>query len=105
MDDSHQIEVPPSFTQLYAAPGGYKLTEPMAAVRERYELCEDLTQMLTEQASNTLHALGITEIDVLEKMGQALAAPGSPVQPAEARWVVRRLAELLHWEDPGPGAA
>ncbi len=105
MDDSHQIDVPPSFTQLYAAPGGYKLTEPMTVVRERYELCEDMAQMLTAQATNTMHALGITELDVLEKMAQALSAEGSPVQPAEARWVVRRLAELLNWEDPGPGTA
>ncbi len=101
MDDSHQIDVPPSFTQLFAAPGGYKLTEPMAVVRDRYELCEDLAQMLTAQAMNTLHALGITEGEVLEKMGLALAGEGSPVQPAEARWVIRRLAELLNWDDPG----
>lgn len=102
MDDSHQVDVPPSFTQLFTAPGGYRLTEPMAVVRERYELCEDMAQMLTTQAPNTLHALGITEMDVLEKMGEALSAPGAPVQPPEARWVIRRLAELLNWEDPGP---
>ena len=63
MDDSHQIDVPPSFTQLFTSPGGLRLTEPVAFVRERYELCEDMAQMLTEQASNTLHRLGITEED------------------------------------------
>lgn len=101
MDDPNQIEIPSSFLQLYATPGGYKLTEPMAVVRERYELCEDLAQMLTEQASNKLFELGVTEGDVLAKMGLALAAEGSPVQPLEARWVIRRLAEVLGWEDPG----
>lgn len=103
MDDSHQIDVPPSFTQLFTTPGGFRLTEPMSVVRERYELCEDMAQMLTEQASNTLHRLGITEEDVLGKMLEVLSADSSPVRPAEARWVVRRLAELLYWPDPGPG--
>lgn len=101
MDDSHQIEVPPSFTRLYASPSGYRLTEPMAHVRERYELCEDLAQMLTEQARTRLFELGVTELDVLDKMGQALAVEGSPVRPDEAWWVIRRLAELLAWPDPG----
>ncbi len=103
MDDSHQIDVPPSFTQLFPSPGGFRLTEPIAFVRERYELCEDMAQMLTEQATSTLHGLGITEEDVLGKMLEVLSGGQSPVQPAEARWVVRRLAELLHWPDPGPG--
>jgi len=101
MDDTHQLEVPPSFLALYTRPGGYKLTEPMAVVRERYELCEDLAQMLTAQAAARLHELGITEWDVLRKMEEGLAVEGSPVQPPEARWVVRRLAELMAWEDPG----
>lgn len=103
MDDSHQIDVPPSFTELFTTPGGHRLTATMAHVRERYELCEDMAQMLTEQASNTLHALGITELDVLEKMAEVLSGEHSPVQPLEGRWVVRRLAEILYWPDPGPG--
>ncbi len=105
MDDSHQIEVPASFLRLYATPSGHRLTEPMAFVRERYELCEDLAQMLSEQARAKLFELGVAESDVLEKMAQALSAEGSPVQPAEARWVVRRLAEVLQWPDPGEGVA
>ncbi|HSW17559.1 MAG TPA: ATPase with chaperone activity [Ramlibacter sp.] len=102
MDDPNQIEVPPSFTQLFASPSGHRLTAPMSQVRERYELCEDLAQMLTEQASAKLFELGIAEQQVLERMRLGLEGPGSPVQPAEAVWIVRRLAELLGWEDPGP---
>jgi hypothetical protein len=97
MEDANQIQVPPSFLELYTAPGGYKLTEPMAHVRERYELCEDLAQMLTEQASARQFELGVTGQAVLEKMQQGLEVEGSPVQPAEAVWVIRRLAELLNW--------
>jgi hypothetical protein len=97
MDDANQIFVPPSFVELFAAPGGYKLTEPMAHVRARYELCEDLAQMLTEQAAARQFELDVPGQSVLETMHQGLAAPGSPVQPAEAQWVIRRLAELLGW--------
>jgi hypothetical protein len=97
MDDANQIHVPPSFVELFTTPGGYKLTEPMAHVRERYEFCEDLAQMLTEQAAARQFELGVSGQEVLEKMHQGLAAPGSPVQPAEALWVIRRLAELLSW--------
>lgn len=101
MQDPNQIEVPPSFLALFTTPSGYKLTEPMATVRERYELCEDLAQMLTERASEAAFKSGGKEGEVLGKMRQALAADGSAVQPPEALWVVRRLAELLGWEDPG----
>lgn len=101
--DEYQIEIPPSFTALFLPPGGTRLKVPAGEVRERYELCEDLANMLTEQALARLHELGVTELDVLGKMEQGLAQAGSPVSPAEARWVVRRLAELLRWEDPGPG--
>ena len=101
--DDNQILVPDSFLALYAARGGLHLTEPMAHVRERYELCEDLAQALTEQARLTQFQLGITESDVLEKMLQALLQEGSPVSPPQALWVVRRLAELLDWP-PLPSA-
>ncbi len=102
--DDHQIEIPPSFTALFLPPGGTRLKVPVAEVRQRYELCEDLAHMLTEQASARLHELGVTEWDVLARMEQGLSIEGSPVTPQEARWVVRRLAELVGWEDPGPAA-
>lgn len=100
MDDPNQIEVPPSFTALFASPSGYRLLEPMSVVRQRYELCEDLAQMLTEQASTVLFKAGGSQREVLERMQLALTGPESVVEPAEARWVVRRLAELLEWEAP-----
>ena len=97
MDDANQIQVPDSFVALFTTRGGHRLTEPMAHVRERYELCEDLAQMLTEQARLKQFELGVTEQDVLEKMLQALLQDGSPVPPPQAQWVIRRLAELLDW--------
>ena len=101
MDDPNQIEVPVSFTALFTSPSGHRLTQPMAHVRERYEICEDLAQMLTEQASANQFKSGLTEREVLEGMRTALAGEGSPVTPEEGLWVVRRLAELLGWEMPG----
>lgn len=100
MDDYNQIEVPPSFVALFASPTGHKLLEPMSVVRQRYELCEDLAQMLTEQAATAQFKTGGSEREVLAQMRLALEAEGSPVQPAEAAWVVTRLAELLNWELP-----
>jgi len=105
MQDPNQIEVPPSFIALYASPSGHRLTQPMAMVRERYELCEDLAQMLTEHAAMTETRTGAPGHQVLSTMQRALEGDESTVQPAEAVWVVRRLAELLGWEPPPDGAS
>src|SRR4051812_11942966 len=97
MDEFNQIEVPPSFMALYTAPAGHRLLEPISFVRERYELCEDLAQVLMEAASTALFQSGGTQAEVLEKMGLALNTDESPVEAPEAAWVVTRLAELLGW--------
>ncbi len=102
MSEENQFTVPPSFIALFVPPGRSKPTEPRAHIAQRYELCEDLAQMLTEQANTKKWELGVTEADVLERMERGLQAEGSVVTGPEARWVVRRLAELLEWPDPGP---
>lgn len=99
MDDENQIEVPPSFTALYTSPAG-RLTEKMAVVRTRYELCEDLAQMLTEQAGVLQFKTGRAESDVLRTLRDGLTGPGAVVSGDEATWVVTRLAELLGWDAP-----
>jgi hypothetical protein len=101
MDDPNQIEVPPSFTALFTSPSG-RLTEPMSAVRERYELCEDLAQLLTEQASTMQFRTGAPEVELLKTIRLGLSEAEGPVTPSESQWVVTRLAELLNWEAPGP---
>jgi hypothetical protein len=99
-DDESQIEVPPSFIALFVPEGRIKPTAPLREIRERYEYCEDLANMLTETASTQLWQLGITESDVLERIGRGLqggeAGPAG-VSEREAQWVLRRLAELLGW--------
>lgn len=100
MDDPNQIEVPPSFVALFTGPGGHRLTQPMAAVRERYELCEDLAQILCEQASTAAFKSGASPGEVLAGLQAALSAGDGPLQACEPAWVVTRVAEILEWESP-----
>jgi hypothetical protein len=93
MDDSNQIEVPPSFCALFTSPAG-RLTEPVAVVRARYELCEDLAQMLVEQAATLEFKTGKAQAEVLQSIEAGLTGEGAVVNGPEASWVVRRIAEL-----------
>jgi len=102
MDDFNQIEVPPSFVALFTSPSGHRLIQPMGKIRERYELCEDMAQMLTDQAGTALFKSGGTPREVLAKMKLALLGAESVLQADEAAWVVTRMAELLGWEGPEP---
>ncbi len=98
MSEESQIVVPESFIALYRVPGGTgRLSAPRAQIAERYEFCEDLSTMLTEQAANRRWELGVSEDDVLERILEGLLGMESGVDAAEAAWVLRRLAELLDW--------
>ncbi|MFO0107342.1 MAG: ATPase with chaperone activity [Burkholderiales bacterium] len=97
MTDEFQINIPASFIALYLAPGKVKPTLGQRALAARYELCEDLANLLTEKAANLQFTLGITEELVLEQCEAALLTEPAVVSPTEARWVVCRLAELLQW--------
>ena len=57
-----------------------------------------MANLLTEQASNKLWELGITEADVLERIHRGLLTQDVGLTEAEAGWVVQRLAEILGWE-------
>ena len=100
MSDESQIEIPPSFVALYVAPGRQKPSLPRDEMAARYELCEDMAQMLTETASTMLVTLGITEHDVLARCRLGLLAEPTVMSAAEAGWVVSRLAELMNWPIP-----
>lgn len=102
MSEDSQIVVPPSFVALFVPPGRIKPTEPREVIAERYELCEDLAQALVERAQLVQFDTGADEAEVLRRIGLGLLAGEAIVDEAEARWVVRRLAELLDWPDPGP---
>jgi len=104
MSDESQIEIPPSFMALYLAHGRQKPSLPHAELAARYELCEDLAQMLTETARNMEFSLGIAESDVLARCLLGLRVEPAVVSEAESVWVVRRLAELLNWPQPADTA-
>jgi hypothetical protein len=100
MHEQSQLNVPPSFLALFMAPGQSRPVQSFRDISQRYELCEDLAQALTEQARMLQHQLGITEDLVLEQCLQGLRGPYSVLLDKEARWVVCRLAELLQWPMP-----
>jgi len=97
MTEEFQIHIPPSFLALYVPPGKTKPTLGQREMAQRYELCEDLANLLTEKAANMQFTLGITEDLVLQQCELGLLAEPAVVVPTEARWVVCRLAELLQW--------
>jgi hypothetical protein len=100
MNDENQVLIPRSFIELYLPPGKTRPTEARAFIAARYDLCEDMAQMLTEHARATLFDLGVTENIVLDRVHRGLLADNSVVGADEARWVTRRLAEILGWPQP-----
>ena len=100
MSDTNQVEIPQSFIALFVEPGRSKPAATRLFIAERYELCEDMAQMLTQTAEAMLHGLGITEADVLQRCHRGLVSGEAVVTAPEAEWVVRRLAELQQWPQP-----
>jgi hypothetical protein len=109
MTEEFQILIPSSFAALYVPPGKIKPSLGQRELAARYELCEDLAHLLTEQAAHMQFTLGITEELVLTQCEAGLLTGPAVVTPLEARWVVCRLAELLQWpmdtllRSPTPG--
>lgn len=99
MSDDYQIEIPPSFTALHSS--RKRLTIPLRELRDRYEVCEDLAQHLTEHCRSIHVEIGVDEQEVLARCLQGLLSPDGVVGEAEGHWVVTRLAELLGWPHPG----
>lgn len=99
MQDGSQIFIPDSFIALFQG-RQQRLQAPLGEVAARYELCEDLAQMLVEQAQILYHQSAPSESAILQTMFQGLQADGAVVSPSEARWVILRLAELLNWQTP-----
>ena len=96
MSDDYQIHIPPSFFALYTD-ARQRLAEPIATVRERYEVCEDLANHLVAHAQVLNHVEVPSEVEILTRIHDGLSTPEAGVSVAEARWIVRRLAELLGW--------
>lgn len=102
MSEGNQIIIPPSFIALFVEPGRTKPSATREHIYTRYDLCEDLANLLTEQATNKLWELGITEVDVLQRIHQGLGDDEIGLTAAEAQWVMLRLAEILGWQEMVP---
>ncbi|NBT91714.1 MAG: ATPase with chaperone activity [Betaproteobacteria bacterium] len=100
MSEDNQLFMPASFVAVYVPLGKQRPTLGRAELAARYELCEDMAQMLTIHASEMQLRSDATSGQVLEQCLQGLSGPEAPVAPEEARWVVSRLAELLQWPPP-----
>ena len=96
MSDDYQIDIPPSFFALFTD-ARQRLNEPVAVVRARYEVCEDLANHLVEHAQVLHHVEVPSGEEILRRIHAGLDTPGSGVSAAEAEWITRRLAELLGW--------
>ena len=66
-------------------------------ILERYDLCEDMAQMLCQPSLNMMGSMNITETDVLDRTLQGLLINPDIVSPSEAKWVLQRMSELLNW--------
>lgn len=97
MFEENQIVVPPSFVMLFVDPGRVKPNASRLHILARYEFCEDLATMLMDDAKSQLCALGVAQVDVLERIHRGLFSDGAGVEPVETTWVIRGLAELLDW--------
>ena len=96
MSDEYQILIPPSFEAVHRDARG-RLQLPRDDFRDRYELCEDMAQMLIEPSQAVHHDQGVSEDEILARTEAGLAGAESGFSAAEAGWVVTRLAELLGW--------
>lgn len=99
MTDEYQIDIPPSFFAVYTDTR-QRLCEPLAVVRARYEICEDLANHLVGHAQLQHHTEVPVESVILQRIHAGLATPDAGLSPAEAAWTVQRLAELLNWPFP-----
>lgn len=97
MSDEYQINIPASFMAVHTVPGRIKPSLSRDALAERYDFCEDLAAVLCEKAREVIFDLSVAELDVLERIEAGLLGDGAVVDPAEARWVVIRIAEMLGW--------
>jgi hypothetical protein len=94
--EDNQTLVPDSFIALYRD-ARQRLTATRKTIATRYELCEDLANLLTDHASTIHFRDGVDESEVLRRCHAGLLTAPASVETVEAEWVVRRTAELLNW--------
>lgn len=98
MYDHNQTLVPDSFLALHSVHGRPLLTRE--ATEARHELCEDTAAHAAAFLAG--HVQDPDDADAaLKRCHDGLRADSSAFSPAEAAWVIRRVAELQEWPQPG----
>ena len=102
MSDENQLIVPPSFIALFIDPGRDRPNAPRQHIAARYDLCEDMANLLVAPAQAMAAGNELDRGGVLQRCSLGLRADPATFSESEAAWVVRRLAELLDWPPPTP---
>ena len=97
MSDENQLSVPPSFIALFIDPGRSRPNAPREHIAARYDLCEDMANLLVAPAQAMAAGQESDADEVLRRCHLGLRADPATFSEGEAAWVVRRLAELLDW--------
>ena len=95
--DHNQTLVPESFLAIHSRHGRALLTR--AEMEARYELCEDVALHAAAFLA-VRHQPGNDTANALRHCHAGLRADAGAFAPAEAAWVVRRVAELQEWHAP-----
>ena len=95
--DDSQILIPDAFTAIHSDPVRNKLTISREELAQRFELCEDMANLLSESTAAQWFKTGQEKEEVLEQVRQGLLGENSVVSEPEAQWVVGRIGEVLGW--------
>lgn len=97
MNDHRQIHLPERFVQIFIEPGRARPRLTRSELEARHELCEDLSQMLSDTAREQCWSLGITPDDALDRIARGLPNCGLDLEAGEHEWVLARIGEILDW--------
>jgi len=95
--EDSQILIPEAFTAIHSDPIRGKLTISREELAQRFELCEDMANLLSDSTAAQWFKTGLEKEEVLEQVRQGLLGENSVVSEPEAQWVVGRIGEVLGW--------
>lgn len=97
MPTDSQIIIPDAFCAIYTDALRHRLIISKEDLAARFELCEDMANLLSESTAAQWFKTGHEKAEVLEQVHAGLMVSGSLANEAEAVWVVRRIEEVLEW--------
>lgn len=79
---------------LYVLPGRIKPSVSRLEIEQRYDLCEDLAQLMFQTMQDNMHELDLPVDIVMPRVAAILHEPNLNLTDAESGWVLSRLNEL-----------